>query len=70
MEELAITHLASSIVYGALGLILFVFTLFILEKITHFSINQKIAEEKNTALAIVIASIIIALGMIISSAIR
>ncbi len=70
MDEASIMHIVSTLIYGVLGLILFIAALFILEKITHFSIDKKIAEENNIALAIVIGSIIIAIGMISSAAIR
>ncbi|MDQ7084177.1 MAG: DUF350 domain-containing protein [Sulfurovum sp.] len=59
----------STLIYTFLGLGIFLIALFIMEVISKFSINRQIIEEGNIALAIVLASIIASLGMIISSAI-
>jgi len=64
------SEIVSTLVYTGLGLGVFIFALVIMEVSTKFSITKKIADEGNIALAIVIASIIASLGMIISSAIR
>ena len=70
MTELTLEHIVSSLVYGLIGMGLFVFTLFVLEWIRTFHLEKKIVEENNTAVAIVVAAVIIALGMIYSAAIR
>ncbi len=70
MDETVIMQLISTLLYGIIGLVIFIFSLIVLEKITKFSLNKKIVEEGNIALAIVVASIIIAIGMISSSAIQ
>ena len=64
-----ITQLEITIIYALLGLGVFIIALLVLEVITKFSITKKITQEGNIALAIVLASIIASLGMIISSAI-
>jgi uncharacterized membrane protein YjfL (UPF0719 family) len=64
-----ITQLEITIIYALLGLGVFIIALVVLEVITKFSITKKITQEGNIALAIVLASIIASLGMIISSAI-
>ncbi len=70
MNELTLPHILSSLVYGILGLVLFFSTLFIMEKMTPYSLEKKITEEGNIALGIVIAAIIISLGLIYATAIR
>ncbi len=60
----------STITYAFLGLLIFLLALVIMEVITKFSIRKKVVDDGNIALAIVLASIIASLGMIISSAIR
>ena len=62
-------QIGSTLIYALLGLVVFMIALLVIEIITKFSINKKITQEGNIALAIVLGSIIIALGMIISSAI-
>lgn len=70
MNELAPLHILSSLVYGTLGLILFFVTLYLMEKITPYSLEKKITEEGNIALGIVVAAVIISLGLIYSTAIQ
>lgn len=70
MDDLTFAHITSSLVYGGLGLIIFFLTLFLMEKLTPYSIEKKITEEGNIALGIVVAAIIISLGLIYSTAIR
>jgi len=65
MEQIGIT-----LIYTVLGLLVFIVSLLIIEVLTKFSINKKIIDEGNIALAIVLAAIIMSLGMIISSAIQ
>ena len=69
MNELSYAHILSSLLYGGLGLILFFLTLFLMEKITPYSLEKKITEEGNIALGIVVGAIIISLGLIYSAAI-
>ena len=64
------SDIISVIVYGFLGVVIFLLALTLMEAITKYSINKKITEDGNIALAIVLASIIISLGIIISSAIH
>jgi len=64
------SEITNTLVYTGIGLGVFIVALIIMEIGTKFSITKKIAHEGNIALAIVIASIIASLGMIISSAIR
>ena len=63
-------QLGSTLIYALLGLVVFMVALMVIEAITKFSIRKKVVEEGNIALAIVLASIIASLGMIISSAIQ
>lgn len=62
--------LLSSAVFTALGLALFVAAYFLVQKLLPFSIRKEIEEDHNSALAIVIAAIIIAIAMIISAAVH
>ena len=64
------TGILETLLYAGVGLVVFIIALIILEVVTKYSITKKITEEGNIALAIVLASIIASLGMIISSAIR
>ena len=70
METFQLSGMVSALVYATLGIAVFFLVLTIIELGTKYSVNRKISEDGNVALAIVLGSIIISLGMIISSAIR
>ena len=70
METFQITGAISALIYAGLGIAVFFLVLTLIEVTTKYSVNKKIAQEGNIALAIVLGSIILSLGMIISSAIR
>ncbi len=70
MNELTLAPILSSLVYGTLGLVLFFITLYLMEKMTPYSLEKKITEEGNIALGIVVAAIIVSLGLIFATAIR
>jgi len=67
METFQISGAISVLIYAGLGIAL---VLLLVEAATKYSINRKIAHDGNIALAIVLGSMIIAIGMIISAAIR
>jgi putative membrane protein len=62
--------LVSSIVFSTIGLVFFAFAFVILQKVLPFSIRKEIEEDQNTALGIVLGSIVIAIAMIVSAAIH
>ena len=70
MEALHLTGMVSALVYAALGIAVFFLVLTLIEVVTKYSVNQKITEDGNVALAIVLGAIILSLGLIISAAIR
>jgi uncharacterized membrane protein YjfL (UPF0719 family) len=70
METLETSGMLSALVYAGLGIAIFILVLLLVEVATKYSINKKIAHDGNVALAIVLGSMIISIGMIISSAIR
>ena len=59
-----------TLVYLATGILIFVFSILILEKITPWSLKKELLEDENVALAIMIWSAFIAIGLIIAAAIR
>jgi len=71
MEQIApVGELLSTLLYAFIGTVVFIIVLFLIEGITKFSIQKQVVEEGNIAVAIVLASIVVSLGIIISSAIR
>jgi uncharacterized membrane protein YjfL (UPF0719 family) len=55
--------------FTLIGLVLFGLAFFLMGKVTPFSLRKEIEEDQNVALAIVIASVIIGIAMIIVAAI-
>ena len=70
METFQLSGMVSAFVYAALGIAVFFLVLTIIEAVTKYSVNKKITEDGNVALAIVLGAIILSLGLIISAAIR
>lgn len=69
LEEL-LPVLATTIVFVAIGLIVFAVAFFIVVLVSPFSVKKEIEEDHNTSLAIIIGALIIGVAMIISSAIQ
>ena len=65
--DIKLSQILSTIVYGVLGFLLFLGSLWIMEKMTPFSIRKEIVEEHNTSLAIVLGAFYIAMALIISA---
>ena len=59
-----------TVVYTFFGLVVFAFAFWAMVKVTPFSIRKEIEEDQNTALAIVIAAVILGLALIISAALH
>jgi putative membrane protein len=59
-----------SIVYALVGVLVFLICFVIVDKVTPYRLWEQICEEKNVALAIVVGSIAIAIGLIVAAAIH
>jgi len=57
-------------IFVAIGLVVFAIAFLIIVKVTPFSIRKEIEDDQNTALAIVIGSVILGLAYIIAAAIH
>lgn len=61
--------LVSSAAFAVLGVVVFAVTFWLITKIAPFSIHKEIEHDHNTALAILVASVILGIAMIVSAAI-
>ena len=68
--NLFVSHLIAALAFAIIGLIFFAFAFVIMTKVTPFCVRKEIEEDQNTALAIVMASIIIGIAIIIGMAIQ
>lgn len=70
IEVLQLKYIVASIVYSLIGIIILVVSFWVIEKITPENTWKEIVEKKNMAIAIIFAAYIIAISIIISSAIH
>jgi len=63
-------YIIASVLYSVIGILILLISFWIIEKITPENLWKKIVDEHNIALAIVCASFMIAVAIIISSAIH
>lgn len=59
-----------SLLYALLGVAVFWISFVIIDKLTPYDLWAEIVEKKNTALAIVVAAMCIAIGLIVSAAVH
>ena len=62
--------IVASVVFSIIGMVFFGVAFFIINKVAPFSIRKEIEEDQNTALGIVIGSVIIGVAMIVSAALH
>ncbi len=69
LDEL-LSVLETTIIFVALGLIVFAVAFVIVVLVTPFSVKKEIEDDQNISLAVIIGSVIIGVAMIISAAIH
>ncbi len=63
-------QIANAAVFSVLGILLFVVAFVLIDKATPYSLSKEILQEKNTALAIILGAMCIAMGIVIAAAIH
>ncbi len=58
-----------SLIYTVMGMVVFGIGVWIMEKVTPFSIRKEIEEDQNTSLGIIMGAVILGLAIIIAAAI-
>ncbi len=61
--------LASTLIYAVLGALIFVLVFWLVDKITPFDIHKEIEEDKNVAVAIIVAGFLIGIAIIFAASI-
>jgi uncharacterized membrane protein YjfL (UPF0719 family) len=59
-----------SILYALIGVLIFWISFILLDKLTPYRLWEEICEKKNLALAIVVGSMCIAIGLIVAAAVH
>jgi putative membrane protein len=62
--------LLATVIYSLLGILIFGVGFFVISRIAPFSLRKEIEEDQNTALAIVIGSVMLGLAIVIAAAIH
>lgn len=70
MEYIQLKFIVASLIYSLLGIIVLLICFVIVEKITPENLWKEIVEKRNNAIAILAAGFMIAIAIIISSAIH
>jgi uncharacterized membrane protein YjfL (UPF0719 family) len=68
--NIEVDNIVNALIYAALGLVVFGIFWFIVMKVTPFSLQKEIEHDQNTALGIILGSIVIGMALIISAAIH
>ncbi|ARN23167.1 DUF350 domain-containing protein [Piscinibacter gummiphilus] len=70
IEWLKPSVFGGSILYALIGVLVFWISFIVVDKLTPYDLWAEIVEKKNVALGIVVGSMCIAIGMIVSAAIH
>jgi len=70
MMEINFHSILNALIYAALGVILFVISFALMDKLTPYSLWKEIVEEQNTALAILVGAMSIGMCIIIAAAVH
>jgi uncharacterized membrane protein YjfL (UPF0719 family) len=68
--ETTLKNLLSAVLFGAVGILVFVVALKLITTFSPFSVKKEIAEDQNVALGILVGSIFIGLAIIVGSAVH
>ncbi len=63
-------YLLNAVIYAVLGIVIFIGTFALVDKLTPYALWKEIVEDKNTALAILIGAMSLGLCIIIAAAIH
>jgi uncharacterized membrane protein YjfL (UPF0719 family) len=63
-------HIVAAVIFAAVGLAAFCASLWVITKITPFSIRKEIEEDQNTSLGLILGAMIIGMSIIIAAAIH
>ena len=58
-----------TLIYSALGMVIFAFGFWLIDKVTPFSVRKEIEEDQNVALAVIMGAVVLGLAIIIGAAI-
>lgn len=63
-------HLLETVIFSALGILVFALAFWLMAMLMPFSVRKEIEEDQNTSLGILMGSVIIGISLIIASVIQ
>lgn len=70
MPEHTLRALIEVVIFSLVGIVVFAIAFFVIARLSPFSLRKELEEDQNTALGVLLGSMIIGLSLIISAAIR
>jgi putative membrane protein len=70
MSYLNVQSLVGSVIYSAIGIVIFIVAYKLMEWFLPFNVTKELAEDQNTAVGLVVGSVMIGLAIIIAAAIH
>ena len=70
MPEHTLRALIEVVVFSVVGIVVFAIAFFVIARLSPFSLRKELEEDQNTALGVLLGSMIIGLSLIISAAIH
>lgn len=64
-----VPHLAAAVIFALIGIIVLAISMWLFVKLSPFCVRKEIEEDQNTALAIIMGSVLLGLSLIIAAAI-
>ena len=65
-----LSNMLSSVAYSAIGIVIFIVAYKLMERILPFNLDKELAEDQNTAVGVLIGSIMLGLAIIIAASIH
>ena len=70
MEATLLANVIAAVVFAAVGIAVFLLALFIVDRLTPYTLWREIIEEHNTALAVLLGAMSLGMSLIIAAAIH
>ncbi len=67
--SLFVQHLLAAVIYSVLGIVILLITLYLMVRFAPFNVHKEIEEDQNTAVGIVMGSVLLGIAIIIAAAI-
>ena len=68
--ETLLFHIVSVIIFSAIGMVVFGLALWLFNRLCPFSLRKELEEDQNTAIGIIVGSLIIGMAIIIAAAVH